>query len=338
MNAGARMDVPSPAVSVCVPTYNGERYLRCCLDSILAQTHADFELLLVDDASSDGTPALLADYAARDRRVRVVRNERNLGLVGNWNRSIELARAPWIKFAFQDDLLAADNLARMLAAGAARPIVFARRDFVFEEGTPEDVRAAYRALPGIAGVLGGRTDVTADAVCEGVLREPRNFFGEPTAALLHRSLFERYGVFNADLAQLCDLEFWIRAATNTGLAFVDAPLASFRYHASSTSAGNRDASRAERVSVYDRLLIQHEVAHADAYANLRRVARAQRRDLGREFADKAAWVHRRALAGGDGRWRERWDALAPRYPGLTAQRPPGRWRDWWARHVGWRLA
>ncbi|MBS3974022.1 MAG: glycosyltransferase family 2 protein [Actinobacteria bacterium] len=325
-----------------MPTYNGERYLRPCLESILAQSHADFELLLVDDASSDRTPALATEYAARDARVRVTRNPHNLGLVGNWNRCLELARAPWIKFAFQDDLLAPDCLARMLAAGATRPIVFARREFLFEDATPEEVSSTYRALPCIHDVLGHATDVTADAVCEGVLREQRNFFGEPTAALLHRSLFERFGIFNSDLAHLCDLEFWMRAATNTGLAWIDTPLATFRYHCSSTSAGNLDPSREELIFVFDRLIIQHEVAYSDAFANLRRAAsqRGPRRDFEGEFTAKATWVWRRAVTGGDARWRQRWEALAPCYAGFaaTARRADRlSLRKWWARHVGWRL-
>ncbi len=336
------MNSELPAVSVCVPTYNGERYLRACLDSVLAQTHGDFELLIVDDASSDSTPDLAAEYAARDGRVRAVCNPRNLGLVANWNRCLELARAPWIKFIFQDDLLAPGCLARMVAAGATRPIVFARREFLFEAGTPEDVRSTYGALPCIADVLGDAVDVSAEAVCAGVLREPRNFFGEPTAALLHRSLFERFGTFNDDLAHLCDLEFWVRAATNTGIVWVDSPLATFRYHARSTSANNRDATREELVFVFDRLIIQHQSVYAQAYANLRRAAQEIQpsRDLAREFTEKAAWVRRRAVAGADARWRERWDSLAQRYAGFAAiaermKRPT--LGAWWARHVGWRL-
>lgn len=333
----------SPEVSVCVPTYNGERYLRPCLESILAQTHTDFELLIVDDASSDGSLALLAEYAARDGRVRVLQNSFNLGLVGNWNRCIELARAPWIKYAFQDDLLAPDCLECMLAAGATCPIVFARREFCFEPNIPKEVMELYRSLPDLSYFLRGNAQLAAREVCDAVLREPKNFFGEPTASLLHRSVFERYGRFNADLGQLCDLEFWVRTASNTGLAWIDRPLATFRYHARSTSASNRDPSRDELVSVYDRLLIQHQMAHHEAFSNLRRVAQMQQpaRDLEQEFAEKAAWVCRRAHSVEDERWRERWDGLAPRYTGLTAaaesiERPT--LRAWWARHVGWRLS
>ena len=79
-------------MSICVPAYNGARFLRECLDSALAQTCADFEILVVDDSSGDNTAALARDYARRFPRVRVHVNERNLGLVANWNRCVELAQ------------------------------------------------------------------------------------------------------------------------------------------------------------------------------------------------------------------------------------------------------
>src|SRR5258705_231166 len=81
----------TPLVSICVPAYNGARFLRECLESALAQTCADFEILVVDDSSGDNTAALARDYPRRFPRVRVHVNERNLGLVANWNRYVELA-------------------------------------------------------------------------------------------------------------------------------------------------------------------------------------------------------------------------------------------------------
>ena len=94
-----------PPISVCVPTYNGMKYLRECLDSILVQSFENFEVIIVDDQSADGSVDLLSEYAAQDERIRVFRNPQNLGLVGNWNRCLDLASAEWIKFVFQDDLI-----------------------------------------------------------------------------------------------------------------------------------------------------------------------------------------------------------------------------------------
>ena len=89
---------PNPLVSVCVPTYNGARFLRQCLDSALAQSWRDLEILVVDDGSTDESVAIARDYARRDDRVRVAVNAANLGLVENWNRCVALARGRWINF------------------------------------------------------------------------------------------------------------------------------------------------------------------------------------------------------------------------------------------------
>src|SRR5574337_302054 len=134
-----------PEVSICVPTYNGAAYLADCLDSALAQTFADFELLIVDDCSSDDTLAIATTYARRDPRVRIVVNDATLGLVGNWNRCVRLSRGRWIKFIFQDDLILSTCVARMLAVGNAsrRPIISCGRDLIFEAGAREELRQEY---------------------------------------------------------------------------------------------------------------------------------------------------------------------------------------------------
>ena len=117
MNIESAMSVPaSPRVSVCIPTYNGALYLQECMESILGQTFVGIEILAVDDRSSDKTRAILDSFAKRDARVRILSNARNLGLVGNWNRCIELAQGEWIKFVFQDDWIAPECLERMLDA------------------------------------------------------------------------------------------------------------------------------------------------------------------------------------------------------------------------------
>ncbi len=92
-----------PKVSVFIPVYNRERYLCVAVNSILAQTFTDFELLLVDDGSTDGSLALLERYAVRDSRVRVEANGANLGIPRTRNRGLELARGEYIALLDSDD-------------------------------------------------------------------------------------------------------------------------------------------------------------------------------------------------------------------------------------------
>jgi len=104
-----------PSVSVLMPVYNGERYLAAAMESILAQTFGDIEFLIVDDGSADATPAILAGYAARDARVRVLRNPSNIGLVASLNRGLEEARAPLVARMDADDIARPERLARQVA-------------------------------------------------------------------------------------------------------------------------------------------------------------------------------------------------------------------------------
>lgn len=108
-------------VSVVMATYNGERYLREQLDSILKQGHANFELIAVDDGSTDGTLGILQHYAARDARIRIFPAEQNVGLIANFERGLRLARGEFIVLADQDDVFREDKLAQLLSALQARP-------------------------------------------------------------------------------------------------------------------------------------------------------------------------------------------------------------------------
>jgi glycosyltransferase involved in cell wall biosynthesis len=93
-----------PKVSIGLPVYNGENFLRSALDSILQQDYTDFELIISDNASQDTTEKICREYAARDRRIRYYRNEKNIGASGNFNRLVELARGEFFKWAAHDDV------------------------------------------------------------------------------------------------------------------------------------------------------------------------------------------------------------------------------------------
>ncbi len=102
----------TPKVSIGLPVYNGETFLRETLDSILAQTFEDFELVISDNASTDSTPAICEEYAARDSRIRYVQQPENLGASRNYNIAFELSRGEYFKWAASDDLIAPEFLER----------------------------------------------------------------------------------------------------------------------------------------------------------------------------------------------------------------------------------
>jgi len=98
-----------------MPVYNGERYLKDAIDSILGQTFEDLELLIVDNASTDATPLIASEYGARDPRLKYVRFRENYGPAHNWNASFKLSSGRYFKWAAYDDVCAPEFIERCVA-------------------------------------------------------------------------------------------------------------------------------------------------------------------------------------------------------------------------------
>lgn len=140
---GRRSAVP-PRLSIGMPTYNGAATLRAAIDSLLAQSFGDFELIVSDNASTDGTWALIEEYAARDTRVIGLRQPCNIGANGNYSAVFRAARGQYFKWASSNDWCAPEFLARCVAYLDAHPetVLVAPRTRLFEN-RPE-VHTDYR--------------------------------------------------------------------------------------------------------------------------------------------------------------------------------------------------
>ena len=215
----------APRVSVCIPTYRGEKTIAATIDSVLAQSYADFELLVIDDGSPDATQAIVEGIA--DPRLVYVRNDRNLGPQGNWNRCLELARGDYVKVLPHDDLLRPDCLAqqvRVLDADSDQRIalVFCARDVIGPHGRA----IARRGYPGQAE---GRLD--GQEVIRRCVRRGTNLIGEPGAVLFRRSLAKRIGPFDATNPYVIDLDYWFRLLAHGTAYYLPERLAAFRVSA-----------------------------------------------------------------------------------------------------------
>jgi glycosyltransferase involved in cell wall biosynthesis len=126
-------------LSIGLPVYNGERYLRDALDSLLEQSFTDYELVIVDNASSDGTAGIALEYAARDARIRYHRNAENIGAARNFNRAFHLTSGRYFKWAADDDLMRPTFLERCIAALEEAPrsvLAYPKARIIDERGRP----------------------------------------------------------------------------------------------------------------------------------------------------------------------------------------------------------
>lgn len=131
----------APLISIGMPVYNGERYLREAVDSVLAQDFGDFELILCDNASTDATPEICRDYVARDPRVRYEPSDRNRGAAWNYNRAVDLARGTYFRWMPADDRLAPTCLRRCMevfeASGPGVALVYPKTSLIDADGQPD---------------------------------------------------------------------------------------------------------------------------------------------------------------------------------------------------------
>ena len=198
--------VPSvePLVSICIPSYRGAAYLPATIESVLAQSHRNFELWVVDDASPDDTAEVVARFD--DPRVRLMENQRNLGPEGNWNRCLELATGKYFKLLPQDDLLAPDSLADHVAILEADrddrlALVFGSRLIIDPEG-----RTVFRrGFP-----ARGATRFDGRKLVRRCVRAGTNLIGEPGNGLIRRSLVDRIGAYDTSHPYMVDLDYWFR--------------------------------------------------------------------------------------------------------------------------------
>ena len=222
-------DPAPPRVSVVLPVRNGERFLQEALDSVFAQTFTDFELICVDDASSDDSPAILSAAALREPRIRIVTNANRQGLPASLNIGSALARGALHTWVSDDNVLQPPMLARLVSQLGERPecaIAY----------------AAYREIDGAGTVI-----VRHRA------RHPRdllqcNVVGP--AFLYQATVWQSLGGYDESLQGVEDYDFWLRARHRFGMCALDEELLDYRLHPSSMTARHG----AEIASLHDRLL------------------------------------------------------------------------------------
>jgi len=206
-----------PQVSVIIPTYNAARYLGDAIDSVLAQTYNEFEVVVVDDGSTDETPTVVNKY---DSRVRYL-SQQNAGVAVARNRGISESRAKYVAFLDADDTWFPDKLERqmgLLAQSTAERVCYSAFLEVNQNLSPVGVRRSLRY-----------SNAFEDLLLRG------NVIGSICTVVAERDLFEKLGGFDPSLSQCADWDMWVRIGAETEFLYLDDVLVTYRQHETNMS-------------------------------------------------------------------------------------------------------
>jgi hypothetical protein len=236
---GATQRDRAPAVSVTLAVRDGARFLPAALESLLGQSFRDFELIAVDDGSRDETPAILEGYAARDKRIVLLRNDKGRGLAASLNRAVAASRAPLLARADGDDLYHSDRLARQIAHLAAHPDIGV-------------LSCGYRRIDADGRLIDIRTPLTGDAI----IRFQMLFMNAllHPGAMVRTEMLRRVGGYDEAYWTAQDSDLWARLLQHTRMDNLPEPLVDYRIHTANTTKTRGEAGRNLSLSVPARLL------------------------------------------------------------------------------------
>lgn len=223
----------APRVSMVMPVHNGARWLAEAIESVLVQDFTDFELILIDDASTDGSPAIMADAAARDPRVRLLRLDSNVGLPAALNAGFAKARGALHSWTSDDNLLRPHMLRRLVAT--------------LDDHPDADVVHADFTLIDESGAELGRSRVGP---------VDRLLFGNNVGAcFLYRArVTDALGGYDVALFGVEDYDFWLRAAQKFAFVTLNEDLYLYRKHEGSLTSQRGDEIQALTAQIVERAL------------------------------------------------------------------------------------
>ena len=206
-------------ILVFVPTYNSEKYLRQCLDSVLQQTFQDWQCVISDDASNDKSVEIAREYEKIDSRFKVLSHEKNVGAANNWNRAKENNNSFATKILCADDYLFKDALKEQLEILQRNKtaIVFSERYIVFPSG-----KKLHPRLPKYA------SDISFNDAFKFYINLGRNIFGEPVSALFRTDLFVKSEGFYPKFEYSLDTSGYMAIARGHEVTFDNSVVGAFR--------------------------------------------------------------------------------------------------------------
>lgn len=205
----------SPKVSVIIPVYNGEKYIREAIDSVLNQTFEDFEIIVIDDGSTDSTPMILKDYGNKIRW----KSQKNRGQASALNTGMKMAKGEYIAYLDADDICLPERLEIQVKYLDEHP----------------DVGLVYADFYQIDENNNILRTIKSQPFDDFLLLQQWSFIARSTV-MHRRACFDEVGVFDESITGKDDWDMWVRISERFEMGYIDQPLLKYRIHKESTSS------------------------------------------------------------------------------------------------------
>lgn len=239
-----------PLVSVCIPAYNNAGYIKDTVESILQQTYQNIEVIVVDDNSTDDTVAVLESIS--DERLKLYRNEQNLGMAGNWNKCLSLATGEFVKLICADDMIdrnAIEVEAKAMQEHPTANLVESDTRLVDINGKKTGAFKRYHK----SGLVDGKKLAHASLI-------QKDFYGAPVNNLIRRSALEKEGGFDPSFTYILDFDLWVTLSLSGDVYIIHKLLNSFRIRNDSNTGVLIGEKRDVYVAEHKKLLDKHKEA------------------------------------------------------------------------------
>lgn len=234
-------------VSICIPTYNGEKYLEEALNSAASQTYKNIEIIVSDDQSTDRTLEICRQFKEKSATPVYIHSHTPNGIGANWNYCIENAHGEYIKFLFQDDILENTCIEKQLHTALEKQLVAvcSKRSIIDEKGLPVTSGEWYSKCYDLQKNF-LRIDYKnfyllekKDLISLYPYHLTSNIFGEPIAFLFKKNIFDEVGLFSTKYRQILDAEMGYRILKKHPIGLMEEKLFRFRLHEEQESSKNK---------------------------------------------------------------------------------------------------
>lgn len=235
-----------PLVSIVIPAYNNENTIIATLESIRNQSYKNIEIIIIDDNSKDKTLQLVTEQQKKDNRIKIYHNSTNLGMIGNWNKCIQMSNGEFVKLVCADDLLDKNEIEKETEAMILNPtvnLVESDTRLIDINGRKIGSFKRYHKSGLVKGKKIARTSIIWN-----------NFFGAPVNNLIRKSVLDKTGYFDEQFTYILDFDMWMKIACTGDVYIIHELLNSFRIRNDSNTGNLIGKDRETYVAEHQRLV------------------------------------------------------------------------------------